>query len=303
MTADEGQPCARSTRARSPTPSRSSAWRRTTRSSPTCCAPSTARSGPSARRPGRQVLQILQDNAGVAATKRIPYCQDTGFVVCFVELGQDVHVTGGQPRRRHQRGRAAGLHRRLPARVDRPLARSIRVNTGDNTPAVIHIGPGRGRRAQDPDHGQGRRLREPLKYKMLTPAEGSTASRTWILECIKTAGPDACPPLIAGVGVGGTFEQAARLSKKALFRELGSPNPDPTLDALEREVLDRANRLGIGPQGCRRRHDGLRRPHPDVSLPHHVAAGRRHDRMPRASAQGDGRVSGLRPQLAGPRVR
>jgi fumarate hydratase subunit alpha len=84
---------------------------------------------------------------------------------------------------------------------------------------------------------------------MLTPADGTEGVKAWILECIKTAGPDACPPLIAGVGVGGTFEQAARLSKKALFRELGSPNPDPTLDALEREVLERANRLGIGPQG------------------------------------------------------
>jgi len=87
------------------------------------------------------------------------------------------------------------------------------------------------------------------KYKMLTPAEGIEGVRSWILECIKTAGPDACPPLIAGVGVGGTFEKAAILSKRALFRELGAPNPDPALDALEREVLERANRLGIGPQG------------------------------------------------------
>src|SRR4030095_832374 len=107
------------------------------------------------------------------------------------------------------------------------------------------------------------------KYKMLTPAEGVEGVKEWILECIRTAGPDACPPLIAGgggggalaqapapsppliagVGVGGTFEQAARLSKKALFRELGTLNPDPAVAAIEREVLDRANRLGIGPQG------------------------------------------------------
>jgi fumarate hydratase subunit alpha len=87
------------------------------------------------------------------------------------------------------------------------------------------------------------------KYKMLTPAEGVEGVKEWILECIRTAGPDACPPLIAGVGVGGTFEQAARLSKKALFRELGASHPDPAVAAIEREVLDRANRLGIGPQG------------------------------------------------------
>jgi len=87
------------------------------------------------------------------------------------------------------------------------------------------------------------------KYKMLTPAEGVDGVKAWILECIRTAGPDACPPLIAGVGVGGNFEKAALLSKKALFRELGTPNPDPVLDAIEKDVLDGANRLGIGPQG------------------------------------------------------
>ena len=87
------------------------------------------------------------------------------------------------------------------------------------------------------------------KYKMLTPAEGVAGVKEWIIECVKTAGPDACPPLILGVGVGGTFEKSAILSKKALFRELGSPNPDPQLDALEKDLLERANRLGIGPQG------------------------------------------------------
>src|SRR5207253_3082463 len=122
---------------------------------------------------GRQVLQTLKDNAWMAQTKRMPYCQDTGVVVCFVELGQEDHL-----------------------------------------------------------HGVG-----------LEGVKG------WILECVKTAGPDACPPLIVGVGVGGTFEKAAVLSMKALFRELGSPNPDPAIGAIEREVLERANRLGIGPQG------------------------------------------------------
>jgi fumarate hydratase subunit alpha len=84
---------------------------------------------------------------------------------------------------------------------------------------------------------------------MLTPAEGLDGVKAFILDCIKTAGPDACPPLIAGVGVGGTFEKAAILSKKALFRELGSPNPDPVVDGIEKELLEQANRLGIGPQG------------------------------------------------------
>jgi fumarate hydratase subunit alpha len=124
-----------------------------------------------------------------------------------------------------------------------------RVNTGDNTPAVIHVEvvPGPTVRLRLMAKGGGCENRS--RYRMLTPAEGLPAVKEWILECVRTAGPDACPPLILGVGIGGTFEKAALLSKKALFRELGTPNPDPALDALERELLERANRLGIGPQG------------------------------------------------------
>jgi fumarate hydratase subunit alpha len=123
------------------------------------------------------------------------------------------------------------------------------VNTGDNTPAIIHLElvPGAAMTIQIMAKGGGCENRS--KYKMLTPAEGAEGVKEWILECIRTAGPDACPPLIAGVGVGGNFEKAAILSKRALFRELGTPNADPVLDAMEKEVLDRANRLGIGPQG------------------------------------------------------
>jgi fumarate hydratase subunit alpha len=197
---------------------------------------------------GRQVLQILKDNAELARTRRIPYCQDTGMVVCFVELGQDVHVTGGGLVGAINAGVARGYTEGyLRASVVR--APFDRVNTGDNTPAVIHVDvvPGAALKIQVMAKGGGCENRS--KYKMLTPAEGIEGAKAWILECIKTAGPDACPPLVAGVGIGGTFEMAARLSKKALFRELGTPNPEPALDALEREVLDRANRLGIGPQG------------------------------------------------------
>ena len=197
---------------------------------------------------GRQVLQILKQNAEMARTTRIPYCQDTGFVVCFVELGQDVHVAGG------------GLYDAINEGVRRGytegyLRASIvrspfdRVNTGDNTPAVIHVDvvPGAGMKLMIMAKGGGCENRS--KYTMLTPAQGTPGVQDWILECVRTAGPDACPPLILGVGIGGTFEKAALLSKKALFRELGSPNPDPTLDALEKELLEKANRLGIGPQG------------------------------------------------------
>ena len=197
---------------------------------------------------GKQVLQILKDNAQMAAAKRIPYCQDTGFVVCFVELGQDVHVTGGGLYDAINQGVSQGY---TEGYLRASIVRSPfdRVNTGDNTPAVIHVDvvPGATLRLMIVAKGGGCENRS--KYKMLTPAEGPQGVKDWILECIRTAGPDACPPLIAGVGVGGTFEKAAILSKKALFRELGSPNPDPALDAIEKDVLGRANRLGIGPQG------------------------------------------------------
>jgi len=197
---------------------------------------------------GKQVLTILKQNAEMARTRHIPYCQDTGMVICFVELGQDVHVTGG------------GLYDAINGGVSQGykegyLRASIvrspfdRVNTGDNTPAVIHVDVVPGAMLKLMLMAKGGGCENRSKYKMLTPAEGVDGVKEWIVECIRTAGPDACPPLIAGVGVGGTFEQAARLSKKALFRELGAPNPDPAVAAVEREVLERANRLGIGPQG------------------------------------------------------
>ncbi|MGH7312057.1 MAG: fumarate hydratase, partial [Candidatus Rokuibacteriota bacterium] len=197
---------------------------------------------------GRQVLQILKDNAEMAKTRRIPYCQDTGFVVCFVELGQDVHVTGGALDTAINEGVRQG-YKEGYLRASIVRSPFDRVNTGDNTPAVIHVDVVPGATLKIMLMAKGGGCENRSKYRMLTPAEGVEGVKEWIIECVRTAGPDACPPLILGVGVGGTFEKAAILSKKALFRELGSPNPDPQLDALEQELLDRANRLGIGPQG------------------------------------------------------
>jgi fumarate hydratase subunit alpha len=197
---------------------------------------------------GRQVLEMLKENAELARIQRIPYCQDTGFVVCFVELGQDVHVTGGLLVDAINEGVRQGY---TEGYLRASIVRSPfdRKNTADNTPAVTHLDlvPGETLKLMVMAKGGGCENRS--KYKMLTPAAGLEGVKEWILECIRTAGPDACPPLIAGVGVGGTFEKAAILSKKALFREIDSPNPDPALDALEKEVLEQANRLGIGPQG------------------------------------------------------
>jgi fumarate hydratase subunit alpha len=197
---------------------------------------------------GKQVLQILQDNARMAASRRIPYCQDTGFVVCFVELGQEVHVTGGALTDAINTGVRQGY---TEGYLRASIVRSPfdRVNTGDNTPAVVHVEvvPGAALRIMLMAKGGGCENRS--KYRMLTPAEGPEGVKEFIIDCVRTAGPDACPPLVLGVGIGGTFEKAALLSKRALFRELGTPNADAAVDALERELLDRANRLGIGPQG------------------------------------------------------
>jgi fumarate hydratase subunit alpha len=197
---------------------------------------------------GRQVLQVLKENAEMARTKRIPYCQDTGFVVCFVELGQDVHVVGGSLDDAINEGVRQG-YREGYLRASIVRSPFDRVNTGDNTPAVIHVEVVPGATLKLMVMAKGGGCENRSKYTMLTPADGPEGAKAWILECVRTAGPDACPPLILGVGVGGTFEKAALLSKKALFRELGSTNPDLTLDALEKELLDKANRLGIGPQG------------------------------------------------------
>ena len=197
---------------------------------------------------GKQVLQILKDNAEMARTKKMPYCQDTGMVVCFVDVGQDVHVTGGSLTEAINAGVRQGY---TEGYLRASIVRSPfdRVNTGDNTPAVIHPELVPGAQITIKVMAKGGGCENRSKYKMLTPAEGVDGVKEWVLECVRTAGPDACPPLVLGVGIGGTFEKAALLSKKALFREVGSPNPDPVLDGLEKELLDRANRLGIGPQG------------------------------------------------------
>jgi fumarate hydratase subunit alpha len=197
---------------------------------------------------GRDVLALLKENAAIARSQRIPYCQDTGFVICFVDLGQDVHIQGelldDAINAGVRQGYTEGYLR--ASIVEGPFRR---INTGDNTPAVIHtqIVPGDQLSLKVMAKGGGCENRS--KYKMCIPAEGLDGAKAFILDCIRTAGPDACPPLMAGVGIGGTFEKAALLSKQALFRTVGEPNPEPALAVLEEELLDQANALGIGPQG------------------------------------------------------
>jgi fumarate hydratase subunit alpha len=197
---------------------------------------------------GRDVLALLKENAATARTQRIPYCQDTGFVICFVELGQDAHIQGGllddAINAGVRQGYTEGYLR--ASIVEGPFQR---INTGDNTPAVIHTQIVWGDQLTLKVMAKGGGCENRSKYKMCIPAEGLDGAKAFILECIRTAGPDACPPLIAGVGIGGTFEKAALLSKQALFRTVGEPNPEPALAVLEEELLEQANALGIGPQG------------------------------------------------------
>ncbi len=197
---------------------------------------------------GRSVLKMLTENAQIARIQHLPYCQDTGFVICFVDIGQDVHIDGGLLEDAINQGVRHGYKKGYlrASIVSDPFTRK---NTGDNTPAVIHtqIVPGDTLTFKVMTKGGGCENRS--KYTMCTPAEGVEGVKNFVIECIKTAGPDACPPLIAGVGIGGTFEKAALLSKRALFRWVGEPNPNPELHALEQELLEKANKLGIGPQG------------------------------------------------------
>jgi len=197
---------------------------------------------------GKQVLEILKQNAEIARTKKVAYCQDTGVAVCFVELGQDVHVVGGALTDAINEGVRQG-YKEGYLRASMVKSPFDRVNTGDNTPAVIHVEVVPGAELKLAIMAKGGGCENRSKYMMFTPAAGIEAVKDFIIECVKMAGPDACPPLILGVGIGGTFEKAALNSKKALFREIGSANADPEIDALEKELLDRANRLGIGPQG------------------------------------------------------
>ena len=197
---------------------------------------------------GRQTLEHLIHNYEVAAAEQLPVCQDSGITVVLLEIGQEVHWTGGNLQEAIFEGITQGTKQGYLrwSLVGDPLARR---NPGGTPPGVIHydIVPGDGVRLTVASKGFGAENMSALR--MFTPADGIPAVKQFVVDTIDRAGANACPPVVVGVGIGGTFEKSAILSKKALFRELGSPNPDAMLDGLEKELLERANRLGIGPQG------------------------------------------------------
>jgi fumarate hydratase subunit alpha len=197
---------------------------------------------------GREVIGELLENARVARERCVAFCQDTGYAVFFVELGSEVRVVGGDLGEAIdagvRRGYDEGFLRKSIVRG--PLDRA---NTGDNTPAIVYydLVPGDDLRLTMLVKGAGCDNMSALR--MLTPAEGVEEMKRFVVETVERAGPNASPPLTVGVGIGGPFERAALLAKKALTRPSGEPNPDPEIAELERELLDAVNATGIGPAG------------------------------------------------------
>ena len=198
---------------------------------------------------GRDVLNQLLENAELARESAVPLCQDTGLAVVFLEIGQDLHISGGDVSEAVHAGVRKGCKEGyLRASVVSPPV-GKRVNTGDNTPAIIHaaIVPGEQLRIVVAPKGGGSENTSAIR--MLRPADGREGVKRFVIDTVAKAGPNPCPPIVVGVGIGGTFELCALLAKKALLRRLGEAHPEPDFAALEGELLEAVNRFGTGPAG------------------------------------------------------
>lgn len=195
----------------------------------------------------QETLGLLQDNLSLAERKRLPICQDTGMACVFVELGQEVHIQGNFEEAIHEgvrKGYGEGFLRK--SIVGDPLRR---VNTEDNTPAAITVRLVPGDRCTVTVAPKGFGSENMSRLGMLKPADGVEGVKQFILETVELAGSNPCPPVVLGVGIGGSFDKVAYLAKHALLRPIDQPNSDPYYAALERELLTEVNKLGIGPQG------------------------------------------------------
>ena len=197
---------------------------------------------------GKQVLNQLKENLEIAGNDMIPICQDTGMAVVFINVGQDVHLTGGDITDAINEGVRRGY-------VDGYLRKSVvadpiyRENTKDNTPAVIHYAIVPGDKVEITVAPKGFGSENMSRVFMLKPADGIEGVKEAILTAVRDAGPNACPPMVIGVGIGGTFEKCAYLAKKALTRDLDEESPVEYVRDLEKEMLEKINKLGIGPGG------------------------------------------------------
>lgn len=197
---------------------------------------------------GKQILEQLQDNLKIAGQDMIPICQDTGMAVIFMEIGQDVHFEGGSLENAINEGVRQGYVEGYLRKsvVDDPI---IRKNTNDNTPAIIHysIIPGETVKITVAPKGFG--SENMSRVFMLKPADGIEGVKNAIMTAVKDAGPNACPPMVVGVGIGGTFEKCALMAKKALTRPVNEHSDIPYVKELEEEMLEKINKTGIGPGG------------------------------------------------------
>jgi fumarate hydratase subunit alpha len=195
----------------------------------------------------REVLKELIANATIALQEKVPICQDCGIAVVFLEIGQDVHITGGDLKDAINEGVRQGYEQGyLRKSACHPITRK---NTGDNTPAIIHVEIVPGDRMKIIFAPKGGGAENMSRVTMLTPAAGIEGVKDFVVNRIKESGSNPCPPTIVGIGTGGTFERSAILAKKAILRKIGERNSDPELANVEQEILKRINMLGIGPMG------------------------------------------------------
>lgn len=194
------------------------------------------------------ILEKIIINEGIAREKQMPICQDTGMACIFLDIGQDIHFTGGSLEEAINEGVRLGYEEGYLRKsvVKDPIHRE---NTKDNTPAVIHYNIVEGDKVKITVSPKGFGSENMSRIGMLKPSDGVEGVKKFILETVELAGPNPCPPMVVGVGIGGTFEKAAILSKKALLREIDDRNKNEFYEKLEEELLEKINELGIGPQG------------------------------------------------------
>lgn len=197
---------------------------------------------------GQEILGQIIENAAIADNEEIPMCQDTGFAVVFMEIGQETFLTGGNLLEAVNDGVREGYVNGFlrKSMVRDPLDR---INTGDNTPAIVHLQIVPGEQIKITVAPKGGGSENMSAMKMLKPAEGEEGVKRFVIDTVRNAGPNPCPPVIVGIGIGGTMEKAAIMAKHALTRTIGEESSDPDTSKLEKELLDSINRLGIGPQG------------------------------------------------------
>lgn len=205
---------------------------------------------------GKKILGQLQENMDIAANDSIPICQDTGMAVVFIKIGQDVHIEGANLEEAINEGIRQGY-------VEGYLRKSVvgdpieRINTKDNTPGIIHYEIVSGEQVEITVAPKGFGSENMSRVCMLKPADGIEGVKEAVLETVRLAGPNACPPMVVGVGIGGTFEKCAILAKKALTRNLDESSPIPYVQELEKELLEKINQLGFGPGGLGGRNTAL----------------------------------------------